>query len=610
MSTLYDTTDNYALNLYGDDDPADLRDGYNGSMGIIDGTLKNHIDRIAEAEATLKTKLDAVAHDETLRGAGTSADQLKVNLNHDAAIRDDGTAVYPAVMYKEETGADGTGAARRVVQGIGFSTGAGLTAYHADGVDADNALKLSDEVRASIEKSETRVFDITSYKEPNETDYTNAWNRIFNRIEGGAVVYFPAGTYDGTFVVSKPHVAVKGSGIIRSTIHVNVASTNTEPDMTVLDGLTIQSGGSPCIELHHTVGCTVTNCNLMAEGYDIIARDVPNGHQWVRQFNISNNHFSGKCGIYFKPDGANPNRYYLGADGIISGNEMVNTVHNVVIHDTDGINIRGNVMFLSTGGMDRLQNIILDNVSFSTIAGNELFEAGSSAIQIGDNNGTVISGNNIVWAGQCHEEAAIKFSGGNVQGGSTNQPCNNLIVGNRIEHCSAYAVWNESKTHNAYIGNYMYEVGSAAHYVGTHSGTKYPAIHDTKTCVCIGNSTRADKIAKSYDIPNNVNCLSFNDAGMYITDKSWTWNPVSQHINKKTTSIIRHRQGDVLIISETDGTFQKTEEEFLTLGAPTVTPYIGYVLSFDGRNKIGETALTANKIVPYMIFDNMVKFFA
>jgi hypothetical protein len=46
MSTFYDKTDNYGLNLYGDNDPADLRDGYNGSMRTIDETLKNHLDRI------------------------------------------------------------------------------------------------------------------------------------------------------------------------------------------------------------------------------------------------------------------------------------------------------------------------------------------------------------------------------------------------------------------------------------------------------------------------------------------------------------------------------------------------------------------------------------
>lgn len=51
MSTTYAKTDNYALNLYGDDDPADLRDGYNGSMRTIDATLEGHLNRIEAAES-------------------------------------------------------------------------------------------------------------------------------------------------------------------------------------------------------------------------------------------------------------------------------------------------------------------------------------------------------------------------------------------------------------------------------------------------------------------------------------------------------------------------------------------------------------------------------
>lgn len=51
MSTIYNKTDNYALNLYGDNDPADLRDGYNNSMRTIDDTLEKHLNRIENAEA-------------------------------------------------------------------------------------------------------------------------------------------------------------------------------------------------------------------------------------------------------------------------------------------------------------------------------------------------------------------------------------------------------------------------------------------------------------------------------------------------------------------------------------------------------------------------------
>lgn len=57
MSTTYDKTDNYSLDLYGDLDPADLRDGYNESMQTIDGVLKNHLDRIAGVSDSTTTAL-------------------------------------------------------------------------------------------------------------------------------------------------------------------------------------------------------------------------------------------------------------------------------------------------------------------------------------------------------------------------------------------------------------------------------------------------------------------------------------------------------------------------------------------------------------------------
>lgn len=561
----------------------------------------NYNAQIEQYRKEVESKLATVAHDNTVKGSGTTADPLKVNLNHTTVNNDTGNTVYPALAKNKDTG---------TIQGIAFNAGDGLTAYNSDDINVGSGIRLNDEIQTSIENSETRIFDIRAYKATSDTDYTNAWNRIIKKITNGGSIYFPAGTYNGNFIINKPHISVIGSGIIKNTIHVNVSSTNVEPDMTIINGLTIQSDNNPCINLHHTIGCVITNCNLISNNYNIIAQDIPINHQWVRRFNISNNHFSGKYGIYFKINGDNPNKYYLGADGIISKNEMVNTIDNIVIYDTDGININDNVLFLSTGGTDKMYNILLNNVSFSEIKGNELFESGSSAIYIGNNNGAIISNNNIIWSCQYHEEAAIKFTGGNVQSGSTAQPCNNLVIGNRFEFCSAYAIWNETKTHNTYMNNYMYEIGSHVHYLNTHSDTKYPAIHDTQTCVCIGNSSRADKIAMSYDIPDTVNCFSFNDSGSFITNKSWIWKPIEQTINKNTTNIIRHKQGDILTISEQDGTYQKTVKEFLDLGTPSVTPYLGYIISFNSTNKIGDVNLIANKIIPYIIYSNGLKFFA
>ena len=51
MATVYTKTDNYGLNLYGDNDPADLRDGYNNSMRTVDTTLETHLNRIEGVEA-------------------------------------------------------------------------------------------------------------------------------------------------------------------------------------------------------------------------------------------------------------------------------------------------------------------------------------------------------------------------------------------------------------------------------------------------------------------------------------------------------------------------------------------------------------------------------
>ena len=75
MSTVYDKTDNYALNLYGDADPADLRDGYNGSMRTIDTTLETHLNRIEAVESREthdEEVVKALLGDNTVDAATTS----------------------------------------------------------------------------------------------------------------------------------------------------------------------------------------------------------------------------------------------------------------------------------------------------------------------------------------------------------------------------------------------------------------------------------------------------------------------------------------------------------------------------------------------------------
>lgn len=77
MSTTYDKTDNYGLNLYGPYDPADLRDGYNGSMHVIDETLGKHLDRIngvsdTVSKATAEQDAKIAANTDVLTSLGAT----------------------------------------------------------------------------------------------------------------------------------------------------------------------------------------------------------------------------------------------------------------------------------------------------------------------------------------------------------------------------------------------------------------------------------------------------------------------------------------------------------------------------------------------------------
>ena len=103
MATVYTKTDNYGLNLYGDNDPADLRDGYNDSMRTIDTTLETHLNRIEGVESrethdeevvkallgdntvdnatTAKTKWDKAGTDATTATAAAAAATGKADNN-------------------------------------------------------------------------------------------------------------------------------------------------------------------------------------------------------------------------------------------------------------------------------------------------------------------------------------------------------------------------------------------------------------------------------------------------------------------------------------------------------------------------------------------------
>jgi hypothetical protein len=97
--------------------------------------------RIGPLENAMPTKLNAVAHDDTIEGTGTPTDALKVKLNRSTANNDTGNTVYPALTKNKTTG---------TIQGIAFNAGTGLTAYDSDNADIGSGIQLSDTVLAQL----------------------------------------------------------------------------------------------------------------------------------------------------------------------------------------------------------------------------------------------------------------------------------------------------------------------------------------------------------------------------------------------------------------------------------------------------------------------------
>lgn len=108
MATVYTKTDNYGLNLYGDNDPADLRDGYNGSMRTIDTTLETHLNRIESVESREthdEEVVKALLGDNTVdnaTAAKTKWDKAESDAATAASKADNNTAILTAL------GADST----------------------------------------------------------------------------------------------------------------------------------------------------------------------------------------------------------------------------------------------------------------------------------------------------------------------------------------------------------------------------------------------------------------------------------------------------------------------------------------------------------------------
>lgn len=168
MATIYTKTDNYGLNLYGDNDPADLRDGYNGSMRTIDTALETHLNRIeavesrethdeevakallgdntVDAATTAKTKWDKASTDaiEAMADAATATEKATSNNSILTALGADTTAHATTSKTKwDKASTDATTAISKAdtANGKADSNSAILTALGADSVDNAAARK-------------------------------------------------------------------------------------------------------------------------------------------------------------------------------------------------------------------------------------------------------------------------------------------------------------------------------------------------------------------------------------------------------------------------------------------------------------------------------------
>lgn len=168
MATVYTKTDNYGLNLYGDNDPADLRDGYNDSMRTIDTTLETHLNRIEGVESrethdeevakallgdntvdnatASKAKWDKASTDaiKAMADAATATKKATSNSNILTALGADTTAHATASRTKwDKASTDATSAISRAdtADGKADNNSAILAALGADSVDNASAKK-------------------------------------------------------------------------------------------------------------------------------------------------------------------------------------------------------------------------------------------------------------------------------------------------------------------------------------------------------------------------------------------------------------------------------------------------------------------------------------
>lgn len=199
--TTYTKTDNYALNLYGDTDPADLRDGYNGSMRTIDDTLGKHLNRIESVESR-------ETHDEEV---------VKALLGDDTVDK----ATFKQTKW-DKAGSDATAA-----NGKADANTANLTALGADTAGHAAAAKTKwDKASSDAAANKTALTALNADTATKAAELKNTIDGHTTDIAGIKTDYATKQYVDSTFL-KRANTAVAKASNVQFTIAANAPTPKT-----------------------------------------------------------------------------------------------------------------------------------------------------------------------------------------------------------------------------------------------------------------------------------------------------------------------------------------------------------------------------------------------
>lgn len=396
----------------------------------------NYNAQIEQYRKEVASKLSTVAHDNTVKGSGTTTDPLKVNLNHTTANNDTGNTVYPALAKNKDTG---------IINGIAFNAGDGLAAYNSDDIDVGSGIRLSDEIQTSIETSEksSDIFSLENVKtQITSTDEIPDISAILTAMLAKSdKVYIPAGTYaiSTPITVSAERKTIYGAGpyqtklVCTSSLFANwhnlmqlhdlhVQYANSAETLETISGLYVKIDNVHFSNPEHYgkiiiagsgAASRITGCTFENVSCEISASD----------FVLNNNNFW--CTLTGSV--ASLNVLSAATNGIISNNEIVPNGNAGIRIASSGTIVTGN--YFDGGGITRDTGVglLLDSASYTTITSNHFWKIKKEAIKTERLTRSIIQNNifdNCDYF--CNKVPDISMSGGS----------DNISFGNSISHNS------------------------------------------------------------------------------------------------------------------------------------------------------------------------------